>query len=351
MPSANLEWCKISSTRLLASKGMRLGPDTSTGNRATLGGMLANNSAGARSLKYGQMVDHVLDCGPALSSGEMITFKVVDETQLAGKLKLTTSEGHIYREVLAIKNQYAQEIEKRFPKIPRRVSGYNLDELIKKEPLNLSKIIAGSEGTLGIATQIKMRICQKPKAVSLCIIHFTDILNAMHAIEAIMTTHPMALEMIDQQIIESAKKSPSMQNKLYWIDQNPACVFIAEYEGDHADEACYKAEQLKHFCHDNAIGYNCTVISHPQEISHVWEVRKAGLGLLLSKRSYSRAIAFIEDLTLAPKNLPTFIQKFMAYLRQNGKQAGIYGHVGSGCMHIRPYMNLRTKMISSSCIR
>lgn len=325
----------------LSAQGYRLGPDTSTGNRATLGGMLANNSAGARSLKYGKMVDHVLEVELTLSSGEMIRLQALDQSTLADKLSLKNSEGRIYREVMAIKDQYAPFIEKHFPKIPRRVSGYNLDELLKDQPLNLSKLVAGSEGTLGIATQIKMRISARPKAVSLCIIHFTDLLESMHAIEAISETQPMALEMIDQFILDSAKKSPSLRHKLSWLQQHPACLFIAEYEGASPEEALSKARHLQQLCSRTRIGYACTVLNDPQEIAHVWEVRKAGLGLLLSKRTYSRAIAFIEDLTLPPQKLPDFMQKFLAYLHQQGKQAGIYGHVGSGCMHIRPYMNLR----------
>jgi FAD/FMN-containing dehydrogenase len=325
----------------LSAKGYRLGPDTSTGNRATLGGMLANNAAGARSLRYGKMVDHVREVELALAHGEIIKFSPLNEMELQNKLILNNAESHIYREVIKIKNQYRDEIERRFPKIDRRVSGYNLDELIKTAPLNLSRLIAGSEGTLGIATKIKMQISQKPKASCLCIIHFSDLLQSMYAIEDILPTHPMALEMIDHHIIESAKTSPNMQGKLSWIQGEPACLFIVEYDGENSEEAVQKANLLKHFLERQRIGYSPAILKSPAEIAHVWEVRKAGLGLLLSKRTYSRAIAFIEDISIPPKNLPAFLGGFLEYLKSQGKQAGIYGHVGSGCMHVRPYINLR----------
>ncbi len=325
----------------LSARGFRLGPDTSTGNRATLGGMLANNSAGARSLRYGKMVDHVQEVDLALSSGGLLTFKELSEAELASKLELKTREGALYREIMKIKKEYGHEIERHFPKIPRRVSGYNLDQLIQPGPLNISKLIAGSEGTLGVATKIKMGITPKPKAVSLCVIHFKDMAEAMSVIEEIMTTRPMALEMIDHLILEGARLSPVLKGKINWIRNGPACLLIAEYDGSTIQEASDKSHNLKQLLEKNKNGYGPLVFDSPAEMSQVWEVRKAGLGLLLSKRTYSRAIAFIEDLSLPPQQLPAFMSRFTTYLQAKGKQAGIYGHVGAGCIHIRPYLNLK----------
>lgn len=321
--------------------GYRLGPDTSTGNRATLGGMLANNSAGARSLRFGKMVDHVLEVDLALSNGELITLKELSEKQLKLKKLQNNSEGRIYNEICFIKDEYAEEIEKRFPKIPRRVSGYNLDELIKPQPLNASKLIAGSEGSLGFAAKIKMKICPKLKATALCLIQFNNISEAMSAIEPILITHPLALEMIDSYILDAARQSNLHRAKIAWVEDNPACVLIAEYEGENTQEASEKAALLKQLFEKNIMGYGHHIFQNPLEISHIWDVRKAGLELLLSKRAYSRAVAFIEDISLPPDRLSSFMERFTSYLDSKGKQAGIYGHVGSGCMHIRPYINLK----------
>ncbi len=325
----------------LSGEGYRLGPDTSTGNRATLGGMLANNSAGARSLRYGKMVDHVEAVEMVLANGEIIRFRSCTPVEWEEKCLLNNTEGHIYRTISKIKKEYSEEIEKRFPKIPRRVSGYNLDELIKPGPFNICKLIVGSEGSLGIVTEMKLRIVPKPHITGLCIVHFHDMLEAMNSIQEMLKFHPLSLEMMDHHIISMGKQSNLMKSKLGWLNGNPQTVFIAEFEGENTQEVEDKIQVFEKTMESKRIGYAYTKLTNPEEMSHVWAVRKSGLGLLLSKRTYSRAIAFIEDITLAPEHLPSFMKDFLHLLDQEGKQAGIYGHVGSGCLHIRPYIDLR----------
>lgn len=325
----------------LSPHGYRLGPDTSTGNRATLGGMTANNAAGARSLRYGKMVDHVRSIELVLANGELLEFGDLDDNALQQKLQLQNHEGKLYREMVRIRQTYQQEIQTQFPQIPRRASGYNFDEFIKPGPFNACKLITGSEGTLGVFYKIKVNICKKPNATALCVIHFNDMLKAMQTIPEILAFHPMALEMIDDQILAMGRQSPVMRHKLQWLQGNPACIFAVEFDADSKEAASQKAVNLEQFLVQKQIGYAHIVLDNPQSMSHIWEVRKAGLGLLLSKRTYSRAIAFIEDLSVAPDQLFSFMSKFCAYLTSKGKQAGIYGHVGSGCMHVRPYINLR----------
>ena len=325
----------------LGKQGYRLGPDTSTGNRATIGGMLGNNAAGSRSLKFGCMVDHVLEVELVLASGELISFAEVDEQTWKHKRGLLNTEGKIYREIHEIRQKYSQEIANRYPNIPRRVSGYNLNELIKPQPLNISKLIVGSEGTLGIATEIKVNICPKLKATSLCVLHFNNMIQGMHSIEAILQYHPIAVEMIDRNIIAMGRLAPKMKDKLDWLIGDPESVFIVEFEGENLDHAEQKSTAFADAMKQKNIGYAAVCLSNPSIMSHVWEVRKSGLTLLLSKRSYQRAVAFIEDVTVAPERLPAFMDDFCYYLEQQGKTAGIYGHVGSGCMHIRPYMDMR----------
>ena len=325
----------------LGKQGYRLGPDTSTGNRATLGGMLANNSAGARSLKFGCMAAHVDAVELVLASGETLAFSSMDEQQWQSKRALQSAEGTIYRTLFDIKHKYSQEIEKQFPRIPRRVSGYNLNELISNGPLNVCKLIAGSEGTLGIATQIKVNICPQISASALCILHFEDMIHAMHQIHSILQYNPISVEMIDRNIIEMGRLSPTMKTKLGWLSGDPEAVFAVEFEGKTVAEAQQKAIAFSQEMIHRKTGYAVSCLADPIAISHVWDVRKAGLTLLLSKRGYQRAIAFIEDVSVAPENLPAFMEEFCNYLKKQGKTAGIYGHVGSGCMHIRPYIDMR----------
>jgi FAD/FMN-containing dehydrogenase/Fe-S oxidoreductase len=327
--------------KMLSFRNYRLGPDTSTGDRATIGGMMANNSAGARSLFYGKMVDHVLGVELVLSNGEVIYFEEVSDEILKHKLELNTTEGHIYREVIRIKNDYKEDIEKNFPNIPRRVSGYNLDELLKAGPLNIAKLIVGSEGSLGIATKIKLNIVEQPLFQGLCILFFNELEEAFEAINEALKENPMSLELIDDQIIERGRESPSLRNKLDWLKNNPKGILALEFQASNLESLKEKLSLVASKMKSKSIGYEQSVLTEPKQINQVWTLRKAGLGLLLSKRSYSRAIAFIEDLSIPPNQVASFMKKFQAYLKQIGKQAGIYGHVGAGCLHVRPYINLR----------
>lgn len=323
----------------LSPFGYRLGPDTSTGNRATLGGMLANNAAGARSLRYGKMSDHVKSVELLLSSGQKYVFSSISEDQWLKKNQQHDQEGNIYRTLWEIRQKNKEEIHTRFPPIPRRVSGYNLDELLKPMPFNPAKLIAGSEGTLGIATEIQMHIVPKPQTTALLLFFFDDLLEAFRQVPSLLHTHPLSLELIDEQIIQLGRTSPSLRNTLDWIKGNPQAILILEIENQTPEDVEEKVrkliEQTQH------VGYSQLAILDPKEMAQVWDLRKSGLGILLSKRTYSRAIAFLEDISLPPRELAPFMELFCAYLASQGKQAGIYGHVGSGCMHIRPYMNLR----------
>lgn len=324
----------------LAPYQLRLGPDTSTGNRATMGGMLANNAAGARSLRFGKMVDHVMEVELILADGSLIHCPSLDEQAWNQKLSLTTQEGRIYREADRIRKEYSIEIEKRFPRIPRRASGYNLDELIKPFPLNLAKIIAGSEGTLGIVTEMKMAIVPKIKASGLCLLLFNDLLEAIRHVPNILLHHPTALELIDDQIIELGRHSPSLRGQLDWLPGNPKALLVIELEADHLQEVNDKLLSFSTLMSQQKVGYTQICVIDPNQMNKVWKLRKAGLGILLSKRSYSRAIAFIEDISVGPDHLADFMERFCNYLASKGKSAGIYGHAGSGCMHVRPYINL-----------
>jgi FAD/FMN-containing dehydrogenase/Fe-S oxidoreductase len=327
--------------QLLAPSGYRLGPDTSTGNRATLGGMLANNAAGARSLRYGKMVDHVLEIEMVLATGELIRFHSINEQEWKRKKEELSTEGTIYQTLWKIKQQEREEIERRFPPLPRRVSGYNLDELIKPEPFNVAKLIAGSEGTLGIMTEIKLQIVPQAKASALCLIYFDDLIVSMQAVPELLHFDPLSLEVIDDQIIELGRASPLMRDQLDWLKGHPKALLILELEGENLDDVKRRMEIVLTELQQKQMGYAQTGICNIVQMHQVWKLRQSGLGLLLSKRTYSRAIAFIEDVSVHPQHLADFMKQFCHYLSSKGKTAGIYGHAGSGCMHIRPYLNLQ----------
>jgi FAD/FMN-containing dehydrogenase/Fe-S oxidoreductase len=345
----------------LAHADYCLGPETSTGNRATLGGMAANNAAGARSLLYGTMADHLEQVRMLLATGEQLEFGPLSFTAWEHKARAKNCEGEIYRELLRIIRGAEAEIDARFPKIPRRVSGYNLDACLeglraiglisspaeaRSGHVNLSKLIAGSEGTLGFISQLRVKIVKKLKHAGLCLIFIEaeQMLKGLQHLEEMLAYHPVALELIDAKIIAMARLSPEVSGKLGWLPGSTAqALFAVEFAGEAlsivADQLAAFASGMQRLFSAHAV--QC--VTDPVQMRHVWEVRKAGLGLLLSKRSYSRALAFIEDLSLPPKQLPAFMHRFQEYLRSIGKEAGIYGHAGSGCMHLRPYIDLRQK--------
>ncbi len=325
----------------LEKKGYRLGPDTSTGNRATVGGMLGNNAAGARSLYYGKMVDHVIELDMVLSSGEEITFKEVNNEELREILVKGGRSGEIHRKILKIKKTYHDEIKRKFPDIPRRVSGYNLDALIRSPNLDPTKLIVGSEGTLGIVTQVKLRIAKRPKVTGFCVLFYDDMIAGMDCIDEILAYSPFSVEMIDHHIIEMGVRAPALKGKTQWLKGSPEAIFVVEFQGETLDKVNSQVENFRQNISKEASGYHQDSLYDPESMNNIWAMRKAGLGLLLSKRTYSRAIAFIEDITVAPQMLASFIKAFKSLLVKYGKDAGIYGHVGSGCMHIRPYIDLR----------
>jgi len=322
----------------LASAGYRLGPDTSTGNRATIGGMLANNSAGSRSLRYGKMSDHIQEVELLLYTGELIRFKPLNHSELKQKLSLNSREGDIYREVMRIKTEYAEDIIEHFPKLLRRVSGYNLNELLVPGDLNLAKLIAGSEGSLGVITELRVNICRRPKASGLCLIQCHSLHDAFSLVTDILDWHPLSLEMVDNKIINAGRSIPLTAKRTAWVEGNPKAVLIVEFDAENLTDQLetFAAAMRKDRC-----CYSVKTMTASSEMADVWAVREAGVGLLLSKRGYNRAIAFIEDIAVPPNVLAPFMDEFLHLLKAHGKEAGVYGHAGAGCIHIRPYVDLR----------
>lgn len=325
----------------LAPSGFRLGPDTSTGNRATIGGMVANNAAGAHSLRFGTMADAVVSIEMILATGEKIVFQELSPDEWMQKCMLSNQEGHIYRTITKILEENKDEILKRFPPLPRRVSGYNLDKLLKIK--NLAKVVSGSEGTLGVMSKIEIKIVPKPLFTKLCLIGFNSQEEAFEWLPDLLKWQLFSLEMIDDQILSIGMQAPSLKGKMAWLKNLPKALLIAEFEGNSEDEALEKIHSFEQDLLKKKVGSFVTPLLNAQDVKNLWELRKAGLGLLLSKKSYTRAIAFIEDLSIPPQNLIPFMNQFHALLKEYHLQAGIYGHVGQGCMHIRPFLNMREK--------
>lgn len=317
----------------LAPFGYRLGPDTSTGNRATIGGMVGNNAAGSHALLFGRMVDHVEEVELVLAGGEVMRCRAMSSEKWTAKCREESQEGVIYRALERMRQEQSELIEREFPKVERRSSGYNLNELVKPNFSNLAKLVVGSEGTLGVISEIVVRIAKKPRHVGMAVLMLDNLVEGLRKAQTFLQYGPYALELIDRKIIEAGRESPALKGKMEWLKGEPEALFVVEFQAETQEALLQKCERFK-----EATAAHLILEEKPQE--EVWQLRKAGLGLLLSKRSYSRAVAFIEDLVVPPEKLADFIQRLQVYLKSHGKEAGIYGHVGNGCLHIRPYMNV-----------
>ncbi|NQZ56798.1 MAG: FAD-binding protein [Lentisphaeraceae bacterium] len=325
----------------LAPKGFCLGPDTSTGNRATIGGMVGNNAAGAHSLRYGKMVDHVISLHVVLSNGETVEFGEETEASFNEKRNASGQVAEIYKCVHSIRENHTQAVDNAFPKIQRRVSGYNLDEIIKPFPINMAKLIVGSEGTLGIAKLIKVKISPKPAHTVLSVMHFKDFENALNNVQLILEHKPFSVELIDKHVMDMGKQAPMMKGQLDWLCGDPEVLLVAEFDASTPGLALKKQSDFQEHMRQEENCYANVLLADKVSQGKVWKLRKAGLGLLMSKRSNERAVAFLEDVAVPTEKLGSFLAEFKKYFNTAGKTAGFYGHAGVGCVHVRPMLDLR----------
>ena len=321
--------------------GLQFGPDTSTSNRATIGGMIGNNSSGAHSLTYGKTLDHVIELTVLLADGSEAVLWDLSPEAVESRSRADTIEGRAYREVFRLAQQNQNEIGARYPKIMRRVSGYNLDEFVKPQPFNLARMIVGSEGTLATIVEAKMRLVPKPKWTAMDVIHFNDDIEALECAQIILQTKPYAMESTDKMVLNLARGNIEQSRKLGFVQGTPDSLLMVEYAGDSEAEVKEQVYRLEEVRRREKIGYASTLAFRPEEVKAIWGVRKAGLGLLLGMKGDKKPIAFVEDTAVAPEKLPEFIRRFREIVSRHDTIAGYYGHCSVGCMHIRPLINLK----------
>jgi FAD/FMN-containing dehydrogenase/Fe-S oxidoreductase len=318
----------------LRPMGFLFGPDTATSNRATIGGMIGNNSAGSHSILYGKTIDHVVEMDVILSSGERRTFRDI-------KTEEAIAKGGLEGRIADIVRANHDEIDRRFPKIMRRVSGYNLDEFVRNGKFNLVKLVVGSEGTLAAVQRAKVRIEPRPPATALCVVHFADIVDCIGATEIILPFKPAAIEMIDDMIIDLGRNSLEISRLMGFIQGNPAAALMVEFYGENQAELKSKLDEMEAALKRSHSGYAYVRALDPADQANIWKVRKAGLGLLLGMKGERKPIAFVEDCAVAPSKLPDFFLKFRDVIHKYDTHAAYYGHASVGCLHIRPLINTK----------
>ena len=336
--------------------GLLFGPDTSTSNRATLGGMMGNNSGGSHSLAYGLTVDHIIEIRALLVDGSEVVFGELTPAEFEAKTRASGLEGQIYREVAAIRDEYAGEIRAHWPKHWRRVAGYNLNELLgvairphsyagggNGEPrkLSMARLVVGSEGTLLTILDAKVRLVKRPKATAVNVIHYRDMQEALESSQAILETGPYAVEVTDKVILDLARNNIEQSRRMGWVQGDPEAIMIVEYTGETEAEAKAKVEALEARRVRDRFGYHGHIAIDAGEQRTIWNLRKAGLGLLLGMKGDKKPIAFVEDTCVEPKHLAAFVPRFKEIFAKHDTIGAYYGHCSVGCLHIRPVIDLK----------
>lgn len=322
--------------------GLRLGPDTATSNRATLGGMIGNNSAGARSIVYGKMVDHVEALRLLLSDGTELSLGPISPDAARANVRSGGREGEIYQAVAGIVEANRGEIDRRFPKLLRRVSGYNLDALAA-DPSDLVKLIVGSEGTLGIVTEATVRLVPRPAHSVLDVVHFTDMFAALEATRVILRFRPSAVELLDRMVLEMTRAQLMFARRMTFVQGDPDALLLVEFSGDDPEEPVERMAAMEAALRAEGFGYAFTQAIAPADQEHVWAVRKAGQGLLQGVKGDSKPITFVEDTAVPPERLAPYMRRFRALLDAQGVRGAFYAHASVGCIHVRPLINLKDR--------
>jgi FAD/FMN-containing dehydrogenase/Fe-S oxidoreductase len=330
----------------LASYGLQFAPDPATGNRANIGGMIGNNSSGTRSVIYGKTSDHVLACSIVLADGTTLSLQSIDSAQWRQQVAESDRVASIYQGVRRIVEANRDEIARRFPKVMRRVSGYNLDAFLPPEqggppgPWNLARLFVGSEGSLGVLLEAKLRLEPLPKHTALCIVHFHDVIESLRAVVPLLTHQPSAIELLDHHVLGEAQRNRTTAALADFLIGTPRAVQIVELFGESPVEAKQRAESLARDMQARQIGYAWPVRTEPAGIQRVWDVRKLGLGLVSNLPGRQKGIEFVEDTCVSVDVLPEYISKLVAICQRHGVEVVLYAHASVGVLHARPMLDL-----------
>lgn len=339
----------------LKPHGMFFAPETSTSNRCTIGGMIGNNSCGARSLIYKTTREHVLELEGYLSDGSYIKTQPLTNEQYQQKLTLTNLEGSIYRllnKILSDENN-RQHIEQNYPdkRLHRRNMGYALDILSNmqpfvtnsNEPFNLSKLIAGSEGTLMIVTRAKLKLTPlPPSCVGLLCIHLNRFEETFDANLLAINHSPTSIELMDNIIIQLARTNKEQEQNSFFVEGNPASILIVEFAESTYEKVHAKAQNLINDLKTRGLGYAYPIVTG-KDVAKVWNLRKAGLGILSNMEGERKPITFIEDTAVHPEYLKAFVLEMQQLFARFALSCVYYAHIGTGEIHLKPALNLKSK--------
>jgi FAD/FMN-containing dehydrogenase/Fe-S oxidoreductase len=338
--------------KFLQPHGLFFGPETSTANRCMMGGMLGNNACGAHSLIYGSTREHTLEVKTILSDGSETVFGPLTNDGFAEKRKLDNIEGTIYRTIHDILSdtENQNEIIRQYPDkaIERRNTGYAIDILLDAEPytsngtaFNLARLLAGSEGTLAFTTEIKFNLVPlPPKLKVLVCAHFETIRQSLFANLIALEFKPASIELMDKTVMDLTKENISQRKNRFFVQGDPGAILIVEFAEEDDSELNAKIAGMEEAMRKAGLGYAYPVV-RGADMNKVWELRKAGLGVLNNMPGDAKPVPVIEDTAVNPAVLPDYIEEFDAMLARYGKSCVYYAHIATGELHLRPVLNLK----------
>ncbi|QCU90699.1 FAD-binding and (Fe-S)-binding domain-containing protein [Thiomicrorhabdus sediminis] len=329
---------------------LKFAPDTSTSNRAMIGGMIGNNSCGSYSFYYGTTREHVKSVEVILADGSETTFGPLSEAMLREKLAHQDFEGNIYRTVFNLLERHGKTILENYPhpSIKRRNTGYALDELYRHhqpfnpqgKPFNLAPLICGSEGTLAVIKLATLKLVERPKQQQLICAHFDSIETAMRQVPRLLDFEPAAIELIDKATLEGTKNNLQQQKNRFWINEDPAAVLVIELFDESRELLAQRLKSIQQWLLEQE-AYAAPIID-PEDAGKVWQVRKAGLGLLMGKVTRKKAVAVIEDAAVPVHSMYDYFKDIQALMAELKVNCVYYGHASVGLIHIRPELDLAT---------
>ncbi len=334
--------------------GLFFGPETSTANRCTIGGMAGNNACGLHSVIYGSTRDYTHSIKAVLSDSSVVVFGELTKKEFHKKLKLQNLEGKIYRKIYKILSdkEMQNEIEKQYPdkEIPRRNTGYALDLLFdsdvfseSKKKFNFCKLLAGSEGTLAFTIEITLKLIDlPPKQKALIVPHFGKLEHSFYANLIALKYKPGAVELMDKSILDLTKKSKGLEKNRFFIEGKPEAVLMIEFARENKEEILQIAENMENEMRNAGYGYHFPVI-WGEDIKKVWDLRRAGLGVLSNLPGDAKPVSLVEDTAVRVDKLPAYISEFQQILKKYNLDCVYHAHIATGELHLRPILNLKDK--------
>ncbi|ACB52062.1 FAD linked oxidase [Crocosphaera subtropica ATCC 51142] len=330
--------------QILSEHNLFFAPSLAPSNRATIGGMINTDAAGKGSRIYGKTSDHILELSWVLSNGTLSSSSQISRDDLDSLKQQNGRLGEIYNLIDKIVSEKAELIDNIFPKLTRFMTGYNVAKVYDetRNYFDLNRILAGSEGTLGIITETKLKLTKIPKATQLLAIHYQNFDAALKDATNLLNYDPAAIETVDEIILELAKNDSIYQEVKDFICEAKAInlvEFVGETNQDIEQQISPLIDQLENYKNPGVLGYYHT--EKPEEIKKLWSLRKKGAALLGSMPGHRKPIAFIEDTAVSPENLASYTHEFQALLNSYKLTYAMFGHVDVGCLHVRPALDMK----------